>query len=152
MLLGIVGSEAAKFTPVTEAAARALLRRLCGAVDVDGVVSGACHLGGVDVWAIEAAKALRLKYHEFKPASLAWPAYKARNIQIAEASDVVHVVTLRELPSSYTGMRFRRCYHCGTDTHVKSGACWTAKYAERQLGKAACWHVIAPDGVVMSSW
>ncbi len=23
------------------------------------------------------------------------------------------------------------CYHCKTDTHIKSGGCWTTKYARR---------------------
>ena len=151
MILGIVGSEAAKFTPVTETAALALIRKLCDE-SVDGVVSGACHLGGIDVWAAEEALKLGCVVREFPPASRQWSEYRARNVKIASASDVVHVITVRELPPDYTGMRFARCYHCKTAAHVKSGACWTAKYAERQLGKAACWHVISPDGVVSSSW
>ena len=155
MILGIVGSEAAKFTPVTEAAARALIRELCGALsrfEGDTVVSGACHLGGIDRWAINEAAVLGFDTLEFPPASQSWPHYRARNIQIAEASDIVHVITLRELPPDYRGMRFASCYHCKTASHVKSGACWTAHYAERHFGKAACWHVIAPDGAVSSSW
>ena len=150
MILGIVGSEAAKFTPVTEVAARGIICDLCE--NGDEVVSGACHLGGVDVWATEEARALGLNVREFPPASQSWPHYRARNIQIAEASDIVHVITVRELPPDYRGMRFASCYHCKTAAHVKSGACWTAHYAERQLGKAACWHVISPEGVVSSSW
>jgi hypothetical protein len=31
-------------------------------------------------------------------------------------------------------MKFDLCYHCGTKDHVKSGGCWTVKYA-RKLGK-----------------
>ena len=155
MILGIVGSEAAKFTPVTEAAARALIRKLCEPLshfEGDMVVSGACHLGGIDVWAADEANALGLDVREFPPASQSWPHYRARNIQIADASDIIHVITVRELPPDYTGMRFASCYHCKTAAHVKSGACWTAHYAERQFGKSACWHVIAPDGGVSSSW
>ncbi len=60
--------------------------------------------------------------------------YMPRNIRIAEASDHVACVTLKELPPGYTGMRFRLCYHCGTTEHVKSGGCWTVKYA-RKIGK-----------------
>lgn len=148
--LGIVGSEAAKFTAMTEAAARAKIRELCRGASA--VVSGACHLGGVDRWAVEEAAALGLTTAEFPPKSLGWPDYRARNILIAEASDIVHVIVPRELPPDYAGMRFSHCYHCNIADHVKSGACWTAKYAERQLGRAACWHIIAPDGSVDSSW
>jgi len=38
-------------------------------------------------------------------------------------------------------MRFPFCYHCKSNLHVKSGGCWTAKYAER-LGKPAKWHLV----------
>lgn len=152
MKLGIIGSEGAKFTDVTEAAARLLIDKLVSPDEVREVISGACHLGGIDVWAIEVAKALGCSTREFPPKSLSWPHYRARNIQIAEASDVIHVITLAELPPGWTGMRFDGCYHCKTRDHVKSGACWTARYAERTFGHAGCWHVIAADGSVKSSW
>lgn len=48
---------------------------------------------------------------------------------------------VKTLPESYKGMRFTSCYHCGTTSHVKSGACWTAKQAQR-IGKEAVWHEI----------
>lgn len=31
-------------------------------------------------------------------------------------------------------MRFHGCYHCEEPNHVKSGGCWTVKYAKK-LGK-----------------
>jgi hypothetical protein len=31
-------------------------------------------------------------------------------------------------------MTFEMCYHCMSDTHVKSGGCWTVKYAKK-IGK-----------------
>ena len=133
MRVGIVGAEAAKFTPETQAAARALIRSRLSPGDV--VVSGKCHLGGIDIWAIEVAKELGLDYTEYPPAYLSWErGYKPRNIQIARDSDQVICVTVRELPPNYVGMRFDYCYHCHTNEHVKSGGCWTVKYA-KSIGK-----------------
>lgn len=133
MRIGIVGSEAAKFTAETERQARAFIRELLHPGDV--VISGGCHLGGVDSYAIEEAKAAGLEFVEHKPRSLSWEhGYKPRNIRIAEDSETVVCITIDRLPAHYTGMRFRLCYHCGTADHVKSGGCWTVKYA-RGLGK-----------------
>lgn len=141
--VGIVGHEAAKFTPATEAAAREIIRKLLEPPDVV-VVSGHCHLGGIDIWAEEIAKELGAYDPEliFPPKKLQWAGgYKDRNILIARNSDIVHCIAVAELPPGYTGMRFEGCYHCNTSGHVKSGGCWTAKYAQR-LGKQAKWHVI----------
>ncbi len=134
MKIGIVGSEAAKFTPVSEARARKAIRTLLSRGDI--VVSGACHLGGIDQWCIEEAYALGLASVEYPPANLHWDTgYKPRNILIAEQSDKVFCLTVNVLPPAYTGMRFKLCYHCGTTDHVKSGGCWTVKYAREKLGK-----------------
>lgn len=136
MKVGIVGSEAAKFTPGTEQAAREAIRRLIAGASL--VVSGRCHLGGIDIWAIEEAEAAGIPTQEYPPARLTWEGgYKQRNLQIAENSDHVVCITLKALPASYKGMRFPGgCYHCGTppEHHVKSGGCWTVKQAAR-LGK-----------------
>ncbi len=64
MLMGIVGSEKAKFTPFTQGVARLLIRRLLVEGKATGVVSGACHLGGIDVWAAEVGKMLGLEVVE----------------------------------------------------------------------------------------
>ncbi len=133
MNIGIVGSEAAKFTPETEAAARTAIRDLLRPDDY--VVSGACHLGGIDVWAMEEAHDLGLLTREFPPATHRWEnGYKLRNIQIAQCSDRVVCITVRVYPPGYSGMRFPSCYHCRTTDHIKSGGCWTVKYA-REIGK-----------------
>lgn len=133
--LGIVGSEAAKFGKVTELHARTEIRKLIRMYNADMVISGGCHLGGIDKWAIEEAEKLKIGYMEYLPLTLQWEGgYKQRNLRIARNSDVVYCITVAELPSSYTGMRFKMCYHCGTDTHVKSGGCWTVKQANR-MGK-----------------
>ena len=140
MRVGIVGSEAAKFTPYTEAQAKDIIRSLLSRGDV--VVSGACHLGGIDVWAAEIGHELGLEVKEYPPKTHNWSSgYKPRNIQIARDSDIVCCITLARLPDTYHGMRFPYCYHCKTSDHVKSGGCWTAHYAQR-LGKEAKWYVI----------
>ena len=151
MRIGIVGSEGKKFTPETEAYARALIRDLLHTLDgqVDPttvVVSGQCHLGGIDIWSVEEAKALGLDYKEHPPKIHAWEGgYKQRNLEIALDSDQVVCITLKVLPPTYTGMTFNLCYHCGTKDHVKSGGCWTTKQA-RILGKRGYTVALHPDG------
>lgn len=139
--IGIVGHEAAKFTPEGEAQARRIIRELLtpeGAV----CVSGACHLGGVDVWAAEEARAMGREVREYPPKRRTWSGgYKDRNLQIANDADEVHCIVVDALPTSYHGMRFEVCYHCGSRDHVKSGGCWTRKQAEA-LGKSGYTHVV----------
>lgn len=140
--IGIVGNEGAKFTPEAEEKARAIIRRLLAEPCV--MVSGHCHLGGIDIWAEEEAKALGRETSIWIPAALNWSnGYKPRNIQIARKSDEVHCIVVATYPESYKGMRFQWCYHCETREHVKSGGCWTAKYAQKRYGKPAKWHVVA---------
>ncbi len=50
MIVGIVGSEAAKFTAETEEAAKAVIADLLTRPGVTGYSSGHCHLGGIDTW------------------------------------------------------------------------------------------------------
>lgn len=134
MRLGIVGHEAAKFTAETERLARLEIRNLLGP-HVIAVVSGACHLGGIDIWAVEEAQSAGKETIEFPPATRRWEGgYKDRNVAIAENSDRVICIVVKKLPEGYQGMRFPYCYHCKTDSHVKSGGCWTARYAGK-LGK-----------------
>lgn len=134
MILGIVGSEAAKFTAASEKAARKQIRTLLKKYKPEAVVSGGCHLGGVDIWAVEEAKKLGIPVTEYLPKKLSWEYYKRRNIVIAEVADITVCITVNKLPASYRGMRFPLCYHCNTTKHIKSGGCWTTKYA-RSLGK-----------------
>lgn len=143
MNVGIVGHEALKFTQETEAQARAIIRGILDHEGTDDVlVSGGCHLGGIDIWAEEEADRLGLRKIIHKPKSRSWSTgFKSRNILIAKDSDVVHVIVVKSLPASYRGMKFKLCYHCGSTDHIKSGGCWTAKYAER-LGKPARWYEI----------
>lgn len=132
MIVGIVGSEGAKFTLETEEKARRVIRNII--IDKQMVVSGKCHLGGIDIWAVEEARKLGIETIEFPPEKHSWEYYKKRNLQIAENSHYVVCITVARLPETYRGMRFDFCYHCGTDKHVKSGGCWTVKAAIR-MGK-----------------
>lgn len=130
--VGIVGGEAAKFTPETERLARQAIRRLIEGATL--VISGRSPLGGVDIWAIEEAERLGIPTCEYPPAERSWEGgYRPRNLQIAQHSDRVACITVKRLPPDYRGMRFDRCYHCGTPPghHVKSGGCWTMKQAAR---------------------
>jgi hypothetical protein len=132
-VVGVVGSEAAKFTVETELKARRIIRRVIKGTKL--VVSGKCHLGGIDVWAIEEAHRMGIATVEKPALSLNWSeGYKPRNMAIAEASDRVVCITVPSYPPGYTGMRFVFCYHCKTNEHIKSGGCWTVKYAQ-SIGK-----------------
>jgi len=141
---GIVGHAAEKFTPETEKTARRIIREILE--DASVLVSGGCHLEGVDILAEGIAKELRC-YDEdyiFVPENLRWAprGYRARNLKIARVSDEVHVIVVKKYPSNYDGMRFKFCYHCNSADHVKSGGCWTAKQAKELYGKPVFWHII----------
>jgi hypothetical protein len=145
MIVGIVGSEAAKFTDGGRSRAVERIFDILRAPGVTEVVSGGCHLGGIDVWAAFVGKIMGLKITEFLPKEHSWNlGYKPRNEKIAKACDVLYCITVDKLPASYTGMRFDFCYHCGSTAHVKSGGCWTMKYATK-LGRPTHLVVIEND-------
>ena len=136
--IGIVGSEKSKFTPETREAAKEMIRALILYENPDLIVSGACHLGGIDVWAMDVAKEMGIQCKEYPPLRHSWTyGYRPRNIKIAEVSDKIYCLTIKTLPPGFAGMRFSHCYHCNTppEHHVKSGGCWTIKYARKQLNK-----------------
>lgn len=144
--VGIIGNAADKFGERTRSLAMIEIGRIIGAATLRNgnvaIVSGGCHLGGVDQWAEEAADCLTLEKRIHLPAKRQWEGgYKQRNLLIAEDSDELHIVLATAYPASYAGTRFPRCYRCGTDSHIKSGACWTARVAKR-LGKPVFWHLI----------
>jgi hypothetical protein len=132
--LGIVGSEEKKFTEETKGKAKDAIHAAISRYNATCVVSGGCHLGGVDIYAEEVAAESNLATIIHKPQTYQWngwegcDGFKQRNLKIARDSDVVICITLLELPSSYYGMRFEGCYHCGKKNppHIKSGGCWTA--------------------------
>lgn len=138
MILGIVGSEAAKFTIETKLLAAQSICELLAKYNPDTVVSGECHLGGVDIWSKEIAQSTiyNLKYIGCPPQFKTWQSFKRRNIEIAERSDRVICITVADLPPGFKESGWERyCYHCKTDKHIKSGGCWTVKYAREKLGK-----------------
>lgn len=141
-----MGNEAAKFTEETRARALEIIKEEAIAWEADTLVSGRCHLGGVDEWAEWVAAALGLKMRVFPPSQHVWSApggFKERNMKIARYSDVVLVVCATLYPEGYAGMRFNGCYHCGDERppHIKSGGCWTAKRA-LVLGRGAIWRFV----------
>lgn len=141
-ILGVVGHGADKFTPQTEVAARQSIRDALVTFRTDVVCSGHSPLGGVDIWAEEEAEAAGLETLIHAPTRFSWGApggYRDRNLAIAQDSDLVLVVVVKELPQGYTGMRFKGCCHCHgrVPVHVKSGGCWTAWKCERQA-----WRII----------
>ena len=135
--VGIVGVEAAKLTPATEATAREIIRVLL-ADPLAVLVSGACPLGGIDIIAEEEADALGREKVIYPPKSNDWyTGFRPRNERIASKSEIVHCITLGSydlFPSGYVGRRWKTtsgdpyCYHCKdrNEPHVKSGGCWTA--------------------------
>lgn len=127
-MLGIVGHEAAKFTPEAEAAARAEIRAAIETHRPEIVCSGECPLGGVDIWAREECGKLGVSFQPYPPKANNWEfGFKPRNLQIAASDHVVNIV-VAQLPPTYRGMKFAECYHCKgrNPPHIKSGGCWTA--------------------------
>lgn len=145
MRVAIVGAEAAKFTPPMIVAAKALIHNIIDQARVPVVVvSGGCHLGGVDIWAEEEALALGVGTDIYRPKDHSWggaDGFMTRNQKIAQNCDELHVVTVSGYHEGYTGMRFPKCYHCNTYKHIKSGGCWTGKLAQK-LGVPTVWHVV----------
>ncbi len=141
MIVGIVGAEGAKFTSLGEDRANAVITDIISDPNVTEVVSGKCHLGGIDIWAVQIARALGRKTTEFPPKYFSWEWYKKRNLQIADRSDIVHCIAVDVLPQDFKGMKFELCYHCGTKDHVKSGGCWTMKQAIK-MGKLGRLHIV----------
>lgn len=141
MKLGIVGVEAAKLTPETEAKAIKTIEELIDAHGATCLVSGECHLGGIDILAREVAKKRGLDFIACPPKDHNWSTgYKPRNQKIARDADATVCITVKQLPDGYKGMRFGICYHCKSSDHVKSGGCWTTKYS-RSLGKPG-WTIV----------
>ena len=135
MILGIVGSEEKKFTPLGILRAKSRILNLFDIYDPEEVVSGACPLGGIDIWTEELARQMNRRVKVFPPKFNDWNrGFKPRNIKIAERSDLVICITIDKLPEDFSGLKFPFCYHCLTGKHVKSGGCWTMKYA-RSIGK-----------------
>lgn len=135
--VGIVGHAVDKFTPQTKELAFQIIHNLLLPSNVI-LVSGHCHLGGIDIWAEYIARTLHREMVIFPPKDRSWSTgYKPRNLLIANRSDIVHCIVVKEYPPNYSGMKFSHCYHCGTSDHVKSGGCWTALRCKKRE-----WHKV----------
>jgi hypothetical protein len=148
--IGIVGAAWDKFTPEQKERVKSLIHELLP--DGSTVVSGRSPMGGVDVWAEEEADFREGHVGKIihAPEVEQWNppgryGYKARNLDIARNSDVVHVIVVRDYPPGYGGQQFGACYHCAgrndNPPHCKSGGCWTGIQAQK-LGKKVVWHII----------
>jgi len=141
--IGIVGNGTDKFTDAGAWRAIDLIQSLVRSADV--VLSGHSPVGGVDIWAEEQAQFLDIPMDIKIPLQHKWDApygYKQRNLDIARESDIVHVIVADRYPDEYTGRRFKMCYHCKTDDHIKSGGCWTGRKAQLEFGNEAVWYII----------
>lgn len=142
--IGIVGHGEDKFTEKGKQLAIDVIMGLLSDYPTPTLISGHSPVGGVDIWAEELAKKLECPAELKIPKQHKWNAeygYKQRNIDIAKASDEVHVIVVDKYPLNYKGMSFNKCYHCGSNKHIKSGGCWTGHFAIN-LGKKVYWHII----------
>jgi hypothetical protein len=167
--IGIIGSGQDKFTKAAEIQAKAVIDGIISSNLKTGwrpiVVSGHSPVGGVDIWAEEASKKFGLvdpiiygprcdicgesavvhkTFVDHLPV-YSWSGeygYRRRNIDIAMSSDKLHVIVVNKYPPHYSGQRFSECYHCHKTTHIKSGACWTAKKFAIIKNKVALYWII----------
>jgi hypothetical protein len=138
MKVGIIGHRADKFTDFSRSKAVVKIYEILRTMkEGDVLISGRCPMGGIDLLAEQRAIVSGIKLDIKAPRQYKWDAeygFKQRNLDIARDSDVLYVILVDKYPPNYIGRRFKKCYHCNTSDHVKSGACWTAKQAER-MGK-----------------
>jgi hypothetical protein len=155
MKIAIVGPEEKKWTEVQKQRAKAqvydllLIEKLRNPNVV--LVSGHCPKGGVDIWAEEIADKLGIQKKIYSAPANQWNdkilfenefhkaiaiGYRSRNIQIAEACDVLYCI-VPFVEGTY-------CYHHKPKQHGKvklqglnhpqNGGCWTMKHTKK-LGK-----------------
>ena len=143
--VGFIGHGEGKFTIRGKEIAIDLIYKLMkGYGEPITVISGHSPVGGIDMWAEKIAEKLGFPTDIKAPKQLTWGGsygFRARNIDIGEQSNELHVILVDRYPSFYKGIRFSNCYHCGVSDHVKSGACWTRKWADR-VGTKTFTHII----------
>lgn len=153
MKIGIVGHGSEKFDREHRYKAKQFLAYLLDIYKIlyepVWVVSGRSPMGGIDVWAEDAAYQRNCQTMIYPSKTNQWEGkggYKERNQKIADRSDIVYVVLVKEYPESYTGLRFEACYHCIDRAspyrpHAKSGGCWTG-WKAKELGKPVHWIIL----------
>lgn len=118
------------------------------------LVSGGCPKGGVDIWAEEIADKLGIKKEIYKPEVNQWEdkrlsfsiprenikgegfakGYRSRNIQIAEASDILYVISPK-CSNYHRGIGYEiYCTKCRGTGRIWNGGEWTGNFCEK-LGK-----------------
>ena len=110
------------------------------------IVSGHSPKGGTDIFAEAIARNFGIKTEIYPPEINQWAGknvnhkrlkgYKARNVQIARACNILYCFTLSNSD------RRKGCYHCQNYKHLRSGGCWTFKNAQ-ELKKEV--HMIIVD-------
>jgi len=129
------------------------------------LVSGGCHLGGVDIWAEIVADDLgtikkeiyKADIHQWHDKRIMTPSgyygqrlpvctgimngYKSRNIKIAKAIDMLYCVVPYKPQAT--------CKHCNEEGHPSNGGCWTMQYAKK-LGKHTELDIIFPQ--MLTPW
>jgi hypothetical protein len=117
------------------------------------LVSGHCPKGGIDIWAETFAdenlvtkkifsaevnqwedKVVFLNPSGFQTIKDKRKGYKSRNIQIAEACDVLYCLVPLD--------KEEYCVHCNKENHPTNGGCWTLRHAAK-LGKET--HLVVID-------
>ncbi len=130
--IGIIGHRENKFNSITKKSAISLIKTLLNNDII--LVSGGCHLGGIDIWSEKIADEMNIQKIIHYPKRLQWSGgYRERNIKVAKDSDVIYIIVVEKYPENYIGERFNYCYHCKKTNHVKSGACWTGKKSNRNI-------------------
>lgn len=113
--------------------------------------------GGVDTWVEIIAKELGIKTEIHPAETKGWEdeyldyggrnkGYKSRNMDIAEACDILYCIVpsvdvmsvevygKKTVALSTDDSKIPYCYHCKTLGHPANGGCWTKKYAD-SIGK-----------------
>ena len=151
MKVGIVGHGGEKFNHAQYKKAMQIIAEICDRSEVEVLVSGASPLGGIDIWAQHYAEEQGILTDIKEPMQKSWEGgygYRARNMDIAKTSDVVHVIVMEGYNPTFSGRRFEICYHCTRygdhPLHIKSGGCWTG-WKAFDMGKKVVWHIIKMD-------
>ena len=133
MKIAIIGNSHNKFTNFGYECAKEQIVRILSHYKPEIVISGHCHLGGIDIWVEQIARALGYPLDLKIPKQLEWDneyGFKQRNIDIAKSCDMLFCIVVNKYPYNYEGIKFNGCYHDNLFDHVKSGACWTLKYTQ----------------------
>ena len=144
--VGIVGSEGLYWTKCQRDLATLKITEILGEYTTPILVSGGCHKGGIDIWAEDVARTLKINKYIFKPQVFQWSSintldgktlqgYKDRNIKIAEKSDIVYSIE-PEYIDGITPWKNPVAFDWASNKfYRKSGGMWTMRYTRNVLRK-----------------